>query len=342
MAGAGVVLALANLTLYPSALLDPVVILLALVVALPKPGGRLAASRALILLAIVAVLVTAALLLGGSRYLHGVEITTVTRAADHASPLTVLQDSWAWTGVIVLVAVCGVVTAWVSHPRTARAWLMTLLAAAVLLVPAEQASMHSTASLNKHVDMGVWFAAIAAGYALERFITAAPAGRMRLITGVACVVALCFPAALGAGQSKVFATSWPNATAFVKILRPLADHSSGRLLVEDPSIAEYYLPSGTQWERWSSTRNIVLPNGSPTGGPSDKAGVVGPGNAGTFGTKIQLGYFSLIALNFADTTGLDKTLAADIKKNKHYKLIQVVPYGPSHGTYIIWRYEPTS
>ena len=43
MAGAGVVLALANLTSYPSALYDPVVIALALVVALPRPGGRLAA-----------------------------------------------------------------------------------------------------------------------------------------------------------------------------------------------------------------------------------------------------------------------------------------------------------
>ena len=224
---------------------------------------------------------------------------------------------------------------------------MTLLAAAIVLVPLEQASLHSLASLNKHGDMGAWFAAIAAGYAVDRFITAAPAGRMRLITGLACVVALCFPAAVGATQARVFATEWPNSKAFVGILRPLADGSSGRMLVEDPSIAEYYLPSGNQWERWSSTRNIVLPNGSPTGGPTDKAGVVGPGNAGTFGTKIGMGYFSLIALNFADTTGLDKVIAADIKKNKHYKVIDVVPYGvgpagSTPGTYIIWRKERTS
>ena len=91
----------------------------------------------------------------------------------------------------------------------------------------------------------------------------------------------------------------------------------------------------------------MLPNGSPTGGPSDKAGVVGPGNAGTFGTKIENNYFALIALNFADTTGLDKMIAADVKKNKHYKVIEVVPYGVSMdgstpGTYIIWRYEPKS
>jgi hypothetical protein len=345
MAGAGVTLALANMTSYPSALFDPVVILLALLVAFPKPGGRLAASRALTLLAIVAVLVTGALLLGGSRYLHGVGLTTVTRAAGDDSPLTVLENSWAWTSVIVVTAVGGAIAGWISHPRTARAWLLTLLAVAVVLVPAEQAGLHSTASLNKHVDLGAWFAAIAAGYALEQFITAAPAGGMRTITGVACVVSLCFPAALGAAQSRVFATSWPDSTAIVDILRPLADSTSGRLLVEDPSIAEYYLPSGTQWKRWSSTRNIVLPSGNPTGGPSDKAGIVGPGNAGTFGMYIKEGYFSYIALNFVDTAALDQTIAADVRKNHRYRLIDVVPYGESGGkpgTYIVWRYEPAS
>ena len=58
--------------------------------------------------------------------------------------------------------------------------------------------------------------------------------------------------------------------------------------------------------RWSSTRNIVGPSGAPTGGPSDAAGVVGAGNADTFATYIQEGYFSLVALNFADTTSLDQ------------------------------------
>ena len=345
MAGAGVTLAVANLTLYPSALFDPVVILLALVVAFPRPGGRLAVSRALTLLAIAAVLVTAALLLGGSRYWHGVQVTTVTRAPAQDSALTVFRNSLAWTGFIAVIAVCGAVAGWISHPRSARAWLLTLLAAAIVLVPAEQAGLHSLASLNKHGDQGAWFAAIAAGYALERFITAAPAGRMRVITAVGCVVALCYPATLGAQQSRAFATQWPNSTAIVDILRPLVNNSSGRLLVEDPSIAEYYLRTGSQWQRWSSTRNIVRPGGSPTGGPSAKAGVVGPGNAGTYAMYIKDGYFSYIALNFVDTAVLDQTLAKDIRANHRYRLIEVVPYGESGGkpgTYIIWRYEPAS
>lgn len=214
-------------------------------------------------------------------------------------------------------------------------------------MPTEQASLYTTASLNKHAAMGAWFAAIAAGYAVDELIETSPAGKMRAVTGGACAIALCFPVTLGAAQSWIFATSWPNSAAFVTIFRPLAEHSTGRMLVEDPSIAEYYLFAGSQWERWSSTRNIVLPSGAPTGGPSTKAGVVGAGNAGTFAMYVQLGYFSLIALNFADTTSLDKIIAADIHRNHHYHPIQVVPYGagpagPAPGEYVIWQYEPQS
>ena len=159
-------------------------------------------------------------------------------------------------------------------------------------------------------------------------------------------VALWVTISLGAGQSRAFSTSWPNSSSFTAIMRPLAASGNGHLLVEDPTIAEYYLPTGSQWQRWSSTRNIVLPSGASTGGPSQKAGVVGPGNAGTFGTKIASGYFSLVALNFADTTSLDHQIRADLRLNHHYKIIEVVPYGVEippigQGTYVIWKYEPS-
>jgi hypothetical protein len=345
MIAAGAALALANATAYTSALFDIVVVLLALVTAFPKPGGKLAAARPMTILAIGAAFLTPALLIGGSRYLHGIGQTTLFRVSGAGSPLTVAGDAWSWTGVVVICAICGVVISWISRPRSARTWLLTLLACAALLVPVEQASLHTTDSLNKHVDLGAWFAAIAAGYAVDKVIAAAPAGYMRAVTASAWLVALAFPVALGAGQSWVFSTSWPNSSDFVAILGPLVDHGTGRLLVEDPSVAEYYLPAGSQWKRWSSTRNIVLPSGSPTGGPSDTEGVVGSGNAGTFGTKIEAGYFSLIALNFSDTTSLDRSIKADIYRNHRYQLIEVVPYGPgpagpAPGTYVIWRYEP--
>jgi MFS family permease len=345
MLAAAAALALANATSYASALFDPVVILLALIVAFPKPGGRLAAGRALVVLTVVAMVLALAVLIGGSLYMHGIEVTTLERAAGTDSPLTVFVHFWSWTGVIVVAAFCGAIMGWVGRPGSVQAWLLTLLAVAILLVPAEQASLYTTASLNKHGAMGAWFAAIAAGYAVDKLIETSPAGTMRAITGAACVVALCFPVTVGASQSLAFSTSWPNSSDFVTILRPLLDHGPGHILVEDPSVAEYYLPAGHQWERWSSTRNITLPSGVPTGGPSAKAGVVGAGNAGTFAMYIQRGYFSLIALNFIDTTSLDRSIAADIHRNHHYHLIQVVPYGTEippvgQGSYEIWQYEP--
>ncbi len=327
MIAAGVALALANAAAYSTTLFDPVVVVLALLAAFPRPGGKLAAGRCVVLLTVVAVLLTGGLLIGGSSYLHGVKQTTLTRVGGAESPLSVLADSWSWTGLIAVLAVCAIAVSWARRQGRARTWLLAVLAAAALLGPLEHARLQTTTSLNKHVDLGAWFAAIAAGYAADRFIAAAPAGRMRAITSGACVLALIYPVALGASQSRLFATNWPNASGFTAILSPLVDHGSGRLLVEDPSVPEYYLPAGRQWQRWSSTRNIVLPSGASTGGPTSTAGVTGPGNAGVYAEFITSGYFSLVALNFSDTTALDHRIAADLRQNHNYRIVEVVPYG---------------
>jgi F0F1-type ATP synthase membrane subunit c/vacuolar-type H+-ATPase subunit K len=292
------------------------------------------------------VLLLAGLLIGGSSYLRGFESTTLTRIPGAGSPVTVLTDAWSWTGLVIVLATCGFVISLVGRRGPEQPWLLAILTVAAILGPLEQAHLHTAASLNKHVGLGAWFAAIAAGYAVDRFVAAAAAeARARFFTSVACVVALVFPIALGARQSWEFSTSWANSTSFISILRPLADHGNGRLLVEDPTIAEYYLPSGSQWQRWSSTRNIILPSLADTGGPSTSAGVVGGGNPGVFAVFIEEGYFSLVALNYADTTALDYQITADLRHNPHYQKVAVVPYGTEVppiglGTYVIWRYVP--
>ena len=344
MVAAGAALAAGNAAAYSSALFDVVVVLLALLTAMPL-GAKVAARRCAILMIVLVVLLTAGLLAGGSTYITGVRQTTLARAVGPDSPLSVFADAWSWTGLIVVLAVCGVILSWAGRQGRARTWLLAVLAAAALAGPLEQAHLHTLASLNKHVGLGAWFAAIAAGYAVDRFIAAAPAGRTRTVTCGACVIALVFPVALGASRSWTFSTDWPNASSFIAILRPLADHSHGRLLVEDASIARYYLPAGSQWQRWSSTRNIVLPSGASTGGPASTAGVTGAGNAGVFAEFITHGYFSLIALNFGDTVALDHRIADQLHRDPHYRIIDVVPYGTEtsplgQGTYIIWRYEP--
>jgi hypothetical protein len=343
MVAAGFALALANVAAYSSILFDPIVALLVLLTAFPKPGGKAAARRIALLLIVVATLLLAGVLIGGSSYWGGFERTTLSRAAGAASPLTVLADAWSWTGLVVVLAVCGIVISLVNRQGRVRTWLLVLMTIAAILGPLEQANLHTAASLNKHVGLGAWFAAIAAGYAVDWFIAAAPAGRNQVLTCGACVLALAFPISLGASQSEAFATSWPNATSFIAILGPMVSQNPGHLLVEDPTIAEYYLPQGSQWQRWSSTRNIITPAGTSTGGPSQSAGVVGPGNAGTFALYIREGYFSVIALNFSDTTALDLVLQRDIIQSHHYVKAQVVPYGIEIppigiGTYVIWKH----
>jgi 4-amino-4-deoxy-L-arabinose transferase-like glycosyltransferase len=345
MVAAAVALALANAAAYSSLLFDPVVLLVALFTAFPKPGGKIVARRIAIFVIVLAVLLLAALLIGGNSYLGGFERTTLTRVPGASSALTVLTDAWSWTGIIIVLAACGFIVSLVGRQGRAQTWLLAVLTIAGILGPLEQAHLHTSTSLDKHVGLGAWFAAIAAGYAVDKFIAAASSERRaRVLTCTACVVALVFPVALGARQSWEFSTDWPNATGFIAIMRPLADNSTGRILVEDPTIAEYYLPSGSQWQRWSSTRNIVLPSGASTGGPSAKAGVAGNGNAGEFAVFIEEGYFSLVALNYADTTALDHQITTDLSHNPHYHQIAVVPYGTEVppiglGTYIMWRYE---
>jgi len=62
---------------------------------------------------------------------------------------------------------------------------------------------------------------------------------------------------------------------------------------------------------------------------------------------ITHGYFSYVALNFADTTALDHKIADQLHRDPRYHIITagVIPYGSpanSHGTYIVWQYERPS
>ncbi len=344
MIAAGVVLALANATAYSTILFDVLVPVLAALAAWPVMGGRIALRRVAILLTTVIALLAAGLLIGGTSYLSGFRQAILAPVAHTSSPMSVLSSSWYWAGVLVILAVAGVIFSVVRREGPARTWLLAVLAAAAILGPAEQAWLHTAALLNEHVGVGAWFAAIAAGYAADRFIAAAPAGRQQAFTSATCVIALVFPVYLGAAQSWSFATSWPNAKAFIAVFGPLAEHSRGPVLVEDPSIAKYYLPAGQHWQRWSSTRTIILPSGAITGNPAAAAGAAAPGNAKIFARYIAKGYFSYVALNFTDTSALDHGLATLLHRNPHYHTIQVVPYGTEvppygQGTYVIWKYE---
>ena len=78
----------------------------------------------------------------------------------------VFADAWSWTAVVLVPAVAAAVVCAVRR-RWPQALLLAVLALSALLAPADQARIQTTTSLNKHVDFGAWFAAIAAGYLLS-------------------------------------------------------------------------------------------------------------------------------------------------------------------------------
>jgi hypothetical protein len=87
-----------------------------------------------------------------------------------------------------------------------------------------------------------------------------------------------------------------------------------------------------------------MPSGASTGGPAATAGVTGPGNRGVFAAFITRGYFSYVALNYADTAALDYQLTKDLNNSGHYRIVAVIPYGTEvppigQGTYVVWQHE---
>lgn len=346
LAGAAV-LALANVTAYTTLLSDPIIVALALLTSPWTSRGLLAARRAGTVLVGTAALLGLVVAADRSDYLGGFERTMATRVAGSASAQSVLGQSWYWAGLLLLLAVSAVVISVATRQAAAQSVLLVFLTAALIFGPLEQAHLHTVATLNHHVGLGAWFAAIAAGYAVDRLIAAAPAGQSRTVTCGACVIALVFPAYLGIAQSRAFSSDWPNSSDFLAVFGPVAEHASGPLLVEDPAVAEYYLPAGARWQRWSSTRNITLPSGTYTGGPASGASVTGAGNAPVYASYIARGYFSVVALNFIDTTALDRQITAALRRNHHYHVIQVVPYGMEippvgQGSYVIWQYQAST
>jgi hypothetical protein len=179
--------------------------------------------------------------------------------------------------------------------------------------------------------MGAWFAAIAAGYAISR-LTGLPRQRLLrvLATGIAST-ALLYPARLGLEQGRALFAAWPNSTKFVTAMRPLMVGTTGNMLVENPSIPEYYLSqAGSQWERWSTTSSIRLSNGK-----SISVAVGGIGNTNTYISYIKKRFFALVALEPSQATvQFDGKLADYLTQDPNYEVAEQVQDGG--GTYTIW------
>jgi hypothetical protein len=214
----------------------------------------------------------------------------------------VLHSAYVWTSLILVLAVLGAVVA--TRETTRGVVLPAVLAAAALLAPAEQARLHTTVSLQKHVVFGAWFAAIAAGYAMARLSRVDPG------TGWAAVMALPIAASTlfgSMGQANGLFKVWPDAGAAVAALRSAIRSHPGHYLAEDYDVEAYYLQAEVSWQRWSSTYYFSY-QGGPAGTPSYRA-------------AIDSHYFSLVILDFGDTAATDTEIVADMRRAGGYYVL---------------------
>jgi hypothetical protein len=301
---AGILLALANATKYATALYDPTVLGVAMLSSWPEAGWKAAARRAAVLAGTAATVLGVLLALGGTGYLTGIRITTTGRPEGTDAAALVFADAWSWTAVVLVPAVVAAVVCAVRR-RWPQALLLAVLALSALLAPADQARIQTTVSLNKHVDFGAWFAAIAAGYLLSLL------SRRRAVLAVS-LAAFVPVTTLGVAQARAM-IDWPDVTGLVKVVRPLTSHG-GHFLVETTDVLEYYLPQ-TTWQQWSNTLDD-----SPE----------------YYQRAIARHYFSVVVLSFDQTLAADYSIAFDLSQTSGYRLAAKVRSGKT--VFYVWEY----
>jgi hypothetical protein len=158
-------------------------------------------------------------------------------------------------------------------------------------------------SLNKHVDFGAWFAAIAAGYLLSTLT------RKRLVLAVS-LAALIPVTVLGTVQAQAM-IDWPDAAGLVKVVRPMTAHG-GHFLVETSDVLQYYLPN-TTWQQWSNTADSDLRY---------------------YQQAIARHYFSVVVLSFNQTPAADDAISFDLSQAGGYSLAAKVHSGQT--VFYVW------
>jgi Dolichyl-phosphate-mannose-protein mannosyltransferase len=301
---AGILLGLANATKYATALYDPTVVCVAFLSSWPEAGWRQALRRAAWPAGTAAALIGVLLALGGPGYLTGIRITTTGRVDGTDTASLVFADAWSWTAVVLVPAVAAVVVCAVRR-RWPQALLLAVLALSALLAPADQARIQTTTSLNKHVDFGAWFAAIAAGYLLGLL------SRKRVVLA-ASLAALIPVTAVGTAQARAM-IDWPDAAALVKVVRPMTSHG-GHFLVETTDVLEYYLPN-TTWQQWSGTASNTPQY---------------------YLQRIRQHYYTVIVLGFNQTLSTDYAITVELSSTSGYTLKSKVHSGKT--VFSVWEY----
>ena len=118
------------------------------------------------------------------------------------------------------------------------------------------------------------------------------------------------------GQAAALDKVWPNSADAISVLRSAVRAHPGHYLAEDYDVEAYYLRADVPWQRWSSTYYFSYP-GAPPGAPSYRA-------------AIDSHYFSLVILDFGDTSATDFQITADMRRAGGYYVLERA------GRFTIW------
>lgn len=240
------------------------------------------------------------------------------------------MDSWTWIGVVIVLGLAGLALCYArDRLNPARLLLLLTLVAAAFLAPIEQARIDTLTSLDKHVDFGAWFAAIAAGYAASRIVGFLRSPKARASACAIGAALLVIPAQSGLAQASQLFAQISNADSLVAMLRPLVRADRGPILMDYGSVPEYYLDV-KNWQLWSTTASLRLPSGRNVSSP-----VGTTGNPAIYEKYVNRGYFSLVILAFASPGSLNGRIIATLDKDSAYHLAGTALYGSqSYGAWI--------
>ena len=332
LATAASTLALADAAKYAATLFDPVV-LAVVVLAAGRLRGRRASVRAgLIMSGTLLTWLAAGVLLAGAAYWRGIASTTFSRPAASASAIVILERSYVWTSLVIVLAALGMVLA--RHEGRRVKALVATLSLAALLVPAEQIHVHTTVSLQKHVDYGAWFAVIAAGYAMARV------SRLNKGIGWAPVLLLpiiAFTVSSSLGQAVGLFQVWPDAAPLISALRPVLGHDHRLVLAEGDEypVILYYLGNELSSGELRSTYNFTYIT------PRSHRRI---GMPASFADAIKHSYFGVIVLDHAGgSPAVDDTIAKAVEASPHCRQSLNDQYMQLHTrrSFTVWTCRPS-
>ena len=359
VAAAAITLALANVTAYSGVFIDPVVIAFAFLAWRTRMSAHQSSSCTAWLAGAWALSI--GLLMTASHSLSGFYSTVfepnITR---YQSISPILNEIWEYSALIVGLGLIGILIT-LKLERREQIALLGLLCSATFIVLAAQLNVQTPWSIDEHLAYGIWFAAIAAGYACSKLIQWIPGARTQIAILCCAAAALAYPASINWQSAWQRYHDWPDVGPFISVFEPIIAHSGGLLYLPDAeaNIAKYYTSQGSDWMRWNTPLSL-----DPVTMPADTW-------ESYYVSQLRTGAYGVIALFYAtsfssqglprsmlllrhgkNTYNLLLSLVGDnsgepglpaltlaLEKDPNYRLVAVGPYdnAPNYSIYAIWQ-----